>query len=631
METPSDITMPPAGENLYDTLQAQALEWVQQMSGKIWTDYNPHDPGVTTLDIVNYALTEMDYRMNFPLEDYLAGPRQLFYSTSYGLFGPSEVFAMQPVTPEDYRHLVMDNLEEVEDVQLKIHRPVYGEECLGWYDIQVELSPYIEADRLEATKEKVYRAICRLYHSHRNLGENLYGVRFVERHKLTLTGDIEIDGSISPEDLLVAIYTEAQALFAPGTHLDNGSIPVYALYKAVKQLPGIRVIRSLDFPETDRQEGPYTLAATEPKDLKVRLFSNGKAVQANLGQVLRRLHARTNIRHVIRNKKKKEPADPVLPARLHRMSHYSIQNDFPACYGTHIKEQALHATEKRRVELRQFKAYLLLFDLFLAKGLEEINRLPEWMALTSNVAPDDDPELDAPELLWELFVDQHLIKYNRPETRGKRETNKHRLLDMLEKIYGENSNPPYLRLKDSTQNIERRVNFIRRLPGLIRDRYTGVDLLDATSRSGLEDYLTCLLGLDKEGLQVYVIEHLLLYPDTGAERTFIPTDAEIVEQTGTVQDELPLECTLSIIFPESALFTAHPEYRIPLEQRLRQRIPAHLTFDVYWLPRAPFDSFRKYYADWRKARAEGDISWAGRLAGMLANGLVDLKKRTQKK
>lgn len=632
MDNPFDITMPPAGENLYDRLQEQALEWVQQMSGKIWTDYNPHDPGVTTLDILNYALLEMDYRMNFPLEDYLASRENQFHPIRYGLFSPAEVFAMNPVTPEDYRSLIMDRLDTVEDVQLSVHRPVCGEDCLGWYDIRVELSPYVDADSLEEEKERVYQAIYALYHSHRNLGENLYGITFVERSKVRLTGVIDIDGSVAPEDLLVAIYAEAQALFAPGTHQEEaGAVPVYLLYKAVKRIPGLTIIRSLDFQDMERQKGPYALAISEPEDVNIQLCRSGKPVKANPNQVLRRLHARSNIRHVIRHKKKKEKTEPVLPARFHRMTYYSIQNDFPACYGTHIKELALHADSKRRVQLRQFKAYLLIFDLFLAKGLEEINQLPEWLALNDLLAPDRDPQLDAPELLWELFVDEHLSSRERTETQEAREENKHRLLDTLDKIYGENSNAPYLRLADSDENRRRRVNFIKRLPALVRDRYTGINLLDSSSRSGLEHYLTSLLGLENEGLQAYVVEHLLLYPDAGFERTFIPTRAAIVEQTGNEGDELPMECMLSIILPESVLVREHPEFRLPVEELLRERVPAHLNFDVYWLPSAPFNTFRKYYDDWRKARAEGDIAWAGRLGGLLANGLVDLKKRMQKK
>ena len=35
------------GENLYSRLQKKTLEEVQRLSGKVWTDFNVHDPGVT--------------------------------------------------------------------------------------------------------------------------------------------------------------------------------------------------------------------------------------------------------------------------------------------------------------------------------------------------------------------------------------------------------------------------------------------------------------------------------------------------------------------------------------------------------------------------------------------------------
>ena len=39
------ITRPPEGEDLYTELQRQTLAELQRLSGKVWTDYNPHDPG----------------------------------------------------------------------------------------------------------------------------------------------------------------------------------------------------------------------------------------------------------------------------------------------------------------------------------------------------------------------------------------------------------------------------------------------------------------------------------------------------------------------------------------------------------------------------------------------------------
>ena len=60
-----------AENTLYRQLQEKSLERLQAAAGEVWTDFNPHDPGITISDILNYGLTELDYRLRFPSEDYL--------------------------------------------------------------------------------------------------------------------------------------------------------------------------------------------------------------------------------------------------------------------------------------------------------------------------------------------------------------------------------------------------------------------------------------------------------------------------------------------------------------------------------------------------------------------------------
>ena len=76
---------------LYTKLQTQTLEEVQRLAGKVWTDYNVHDPGVTTGDITNHALVELDYKLGFPLTDYCVEKGGAFVPGRFGLFLP-EVF-----------------------------------------------------------------------------------------------------------------------------------------------------------------------------------------------------------------------------------------------------------------------------------------------------------------------------------------------------------------------------------------------------------------------------------------------------------------------------------------------------------------------------------------------------------
>lgn len=52
-------------ENLYSYLQRQTLEEVHRLSGKVWTDFNAHDPGVTLADIANYAFDRNGLQARF--------------------------------------------------------------------------------------------------------------------------------------------------------------------------------------------------------------------------------------------------------------------------------------------------------------------------------------------------------------------------------------------------------------------------------------------------------------------------------------------------------------------------------------------------------------------------------------
>ena len=58
----------------YRLLREEGLAHIQRLSGKVWTDHNLHDPGITTLEILCYALTDLAYRTAFDTKDLMTGP-----------------------------------------------------------------------------------------------------------------------------------------------------------------------------------------------------------------------------------------------------------------------------------------------------------------------------------------------------------------------------------------------------------------------------------------------------------------------------------------------------------------------------------------------------------------------------
>ena len=65
-ETPDQLSLQ------FDKLRELGLARVQDLSKEVWTDYNLHDPGVTTLEALCYAITDLGYRLTFDIQDLLA-------------------------------------------------------------------------------------------------------------------------------------------------------------------------------------------------------------------------------------------------------------------------------------------------------------------------------------------------------------------------------------------------------------------------------------------------------------------------------------------------------------------------------------------------------------------------------
>ena len=55
----------------FASLRTNAINYLGPITASYWTDYNIHDPGITTLEALLYALMDLGYRANFPIADLL--------------------------------------------------------------------------------------------------------------------------------------------------------------------------------------------------------------------------------------------------------------------------------------------------------------------------------------------------------------------------------------------------------------------------------------------------------------------------------------------------------------------------------------------------------------------------------
>ena len=83
------------------------------------------------------------------------------------------------------------------------------------------------------------------------------------------------------------------------------------------------------------------------------------------------------------------PSNPVLPFPagnyLDVENYYSIQNDFPQTYGISYIGLPSTATEERKAQAKQLKAFLLFFEQLLANYLSQLGHIKQLFSIDAGI------------------------------------------------------------------------------------------------------------------------------------------------------------------------------------------------------------------------------------------------------
>src|SRR5262245_3424888 len=100
-----------AAEDYY-RLRREGIGFIEQMGSSLWTDYNTHDPGITILEALCYAITDLAYRTSWDIKDLLAtaappaDSKQSFPNQPF--FTARDILTVNPWTPDDVRRMLID-------------------------------------------------------------------------------------------------------------------------------------------------------------------------------------------------------------------------------------------------------------------------------------------------------------------------------------------------------------------------------------------------------------------------------------------------------------------------------------------------------------------------------------------
>jgi hypothetical protein len=666
------------GEFTFDALRGEGIAHAQGFSGSIWTDYNEHDPGVTILEQVCYALTDILYRAGFSVADLLADETGGIDWEKQALLPPEEAFPSSPVTELDYRIHILNAVPEVENIEIQ---RVGGEDQPGTglyrFRIRVRQNPAPAADDSHSAGEDnpqdVVERVHRAFSAARNLCEDLESIEVVPTIEYSLQANIVVRDGADPADVLARIYYACEEWLAAGIEFqsyeralsggagpeavfrgpfsphgvkaaDHGTLPTD--FPASDILPRIRRIPGVDSVTMPAQ----SIAAPEGKsarlhwpqsqnEILVKLFRNGRELRVWLDQ----LNMRFKELNMTGRDSTFRPGDIelILPrpkAEVRDVTRYeSVQYQFPPIYGLGRNVLPASGDPLVKARIQQLRSYLLFFDQHMADYLAMLGNLRVLFSLDvdrrrtysfQELTPASFPGINDAYRNYAVGHFKTLISSHHYSSRADR------LIDYLLALYGEafrdvalKSDAPGKNVDEEDAIFRARIDYLRHVAKITRDRGSARDYTRDPAaphnRSGLETKLSHLLGFEQhqsENERVRVIEHLLLRPEGRPFR-------------------------ISVLFPDWPDRCRQPHFRSYAESLVDAACPAHIYADIYWLTANDLDKFDDLHDQWwrcyeksepiRLAAKPGapddrEAADTGKTAGALIGFLKECEKKVPK-
>lgn len=390
----------------FHAIKNRGLDYIQLHTTNEWTNLNPADPGVTIWEQVCYALTELGYCIDFPIEDLLTDANGKLHTDNQFIL-PDLALTTAPVTTNDYRKYLIDGVDGVINADI-IPDTTYTANGLDVYRVYLLTNGY-DAD------ENICRAAFYYLNKSRNINQLFLMPQILIPVKYLLSGTIEINNNLNV-NLLVATFQQAiqQYIFPSvtakgynqvtqsdididevfnGPLLQNGWIPTRELGEK-KQKP-----TTLDISHLLQQIPGCTDA--DIKNITIDTSQDIKNLEADADESITYIDIAASIRS---NRLKilykgqelnvataiiaqpPAPAKPLaygplsaiayadLPNGIFRdiESYYPVQNTFPSLYlvGENVDFEQL--SDYQKATSNQLRGYLMLFDQVIANQLSQL-------------------------------------------------------------------------------------------------------------------------------------------------------------------------------------------------------------------------------------------------------------------
>ncbi|OYQ36199.1 hypothetical protein CHU95_05260 [Niveispirillum lacus] len=281
---------PPApAENPY-WLKSQGIDALQQRVGDHWSLYNDVDPGVTLLEHLCWALSEVAYCAGFPIEDLLAG-RNAPLAVPDQFPDQTDILSNQPVSADDYGKALFDRLPGLRALQILSERDGQGHPT-GRQICYLAPQPHLD----DAAIAQLARSAWHYLRCWRLPGHDVLPPRWLSPRPLRLSATILLLDARDAGEIADSCALALDRLAAPlpqrggyhtwraqgmdgaaiinGPRLEQGWIPgvlpplpamvrISALARLLADVPGVQAVLSLKLLADGKEEKQVALAEHE--------------------------------------------------------------------------------------------------------------------------------------------------------------------------------------------------------------------------------------------------------------------------------------------------------------------------------------------------------------------------------
>lgn len=556
---------------IFDDLLEEGISLIQKLSGENWTDYNYHDPGITILEQLCFAITDLGYKSNFTIEDLLMIGVDNFDFEKNNLFiPPNKIFSSNPSTSNDFRKLLIDSVSEINNVWIDTVKH-NTKNINGLLDVKLQLKDNISKDIHNDIVMKTEKVLL----EHRTLCTDINEIIILKKDIISIGVDIVLDSFYVGEEILAKIFIEIEKRLNDkvkfigfesfeekeikldkvfqGFETKNGIIlednlkektnQVYVseLIDIIRNIEGVINIKNfiifkngiriyddiISFSETSYPSfEDIETFFSEDSESEINFIRNNTNYfidRTIFSQIHDSFNTNNNIPIV-----KKFLNNNIKKGRftLDQLSKYfSFINEFPSIYGLKEKELPESSSKLRKAQMKQLKAYLLLFDQVMCNfntqllnvrnifstdnidktlfsdiphdisGLNEIinaQNLKDYKSKIDEIGEDKYSFIKRRN----LFLDHLLSRFSESFNS-----------DLLKKIH-QNENPNLSEIQCDYYALNCKINYLKNISNLGRNRNKAKNYYltseNSSESSGLENRLKLLLDINNTKIQTNI-------------------------------------------------------------------------------------------------------------------------------